>query len=218
MDISILFGIGVALVGVLTGWLLASLRAAGRQSALHEEQREIYGELTAARQELQQNQHWKEECEQLNRELRTQLEINSAQEADIRELSTLLEQTRLNADDKHRQMLNSEQRLSEQFENLANRIFEQSGRKVEEQNRQSLNGLLSPLREQLDGFRRQVQESFGQEARERHTLTHEIRSLQQLNAQMAQEALNLTKALKGDNKTQGNWGEVVLTRVLEASG
>ncbi|MDR8300249.1 DNA recombination protein RmuC, partial [Acinetobacter baumannii] len=63
-----------------------------------------------------------------------------------------------------------------------------------------------------------VQESFGQEARERHTLAHEIRNLQQLNAQMAQEALNLTKALKGDNKTQGNWGEVVLTRVLEASG
>ncbi|MBU4683329.1 DNA recombination protein RmuC [Cedecea davisae] len=218
MDISLLFGLGIGLVGLLTGWLLASLRAAQRQALLHEEQREIYGELAAARQELQQSQHWREECEQLNSEVRAQMEINSGQEADIRELTTLLEQTRLNAEDKHRQMLNSEQRLNEQFENLANRIFEQSGRKVEEQNRQSLNVLLSPLREQLDGFRRQVQESFGQEARERHTLTHEIRNLQQLNAQMAQEALNLTKALKGDNKTQGNWGEVVLTRVLEASG
>ncbi|HEY3982879.1 DNA recombination protein RmuC [Cedecea sp.] len=218
MDISLLFGLGIGLVGLLTGWLIASLRAAQRLAALHEEQREIYGELAAARQELQQSQHWREECEQLNREVRTQMEINSGQEADIRELTTLLEQTRLNAEDKHRQMLNSEQRLNEQFENLANRIFEQSGRKVEEQNRQSLNVLLSPLREQLDGFRRQVQESFGQEARERHTLTHEIRNLQQLNAHMAQEALNLTKALKGDNKTQGNWGEVVLTRVLEASG
>ncbi|EJF32115.1 MULTISPECIES: DNA recombination protein RmuC [Enterobacteriaceae] len=218
MDISLLFGLGIGLVGLLTGWLVASLRAAQRLAALHEEQREIYGELTAARQELQQNQHWRDECDQLNREVRAQMEINSGQEADIRELTTLLEQTRLNAEDKHRQMLNSEQRLNEQFENLAHRIFEQSGRKVEEQNRQSLNVLLSPLREQLDGFRRQVQESFGQEARERHTLTHEIRNLQQLNAQMAQEALNLTKALKGDNKTQGNWGEVVLTRVLEASG
>lgn len=104
------------------------------------------------------------------------------------------------------------------FENLANRIFEHSNRRVDEQNRQSLNSLLSPLREQLDGFRRQVQDSFGKEAQERHTLTHEIRNLQQLNAQMAQEAINLTRALKGDNKTQGNWGEVVLTRVLEASG
>lgn len=61
-------------------------------------------------------------------------------------------------------------------------------------------------------------DSFGQEARERHTTAHEIRNLQQLNAQMAREAVNLTRALKGDNKTQGNWGEVVLTRVLEASG
>ncbi|WP_367275772.1 DNA recombination protein RmuC [uncultured Cedecea sp.] len=218
MELWVLSGVGIALLAALMGWLVASLRATQRQALLQEEQRELYGELAAARQELQLNQHWRDECEQLNRELRTQLEINSGQEADIRELTTLLEQTRLNADDKQRQMLNSEQRLSEQFENLANRIFEQSGRKVEEQNRQSLNVLLSPLREQLDGFRRQVQESFGQEARERHTLTHEIRNLQQLNAQMAQEALNLTKALKGDNKTQGNWGEVILTRVLEASG
>ena len=218
MDIWVVSGIAIAVLGVLTGWLGASLRAAHRQALLQEDGREIYGELTAARQELQLNQHWRDECEQLNRDLRTQLEINSGQEADIRELTTLLEQTRLNADEKQRQMINSEQRLSEQFENLAHRIFEQSGRKVEEQNRQSLNGLLSPLREQLDGFRRQVQESFGQEARERHTLTHEIRNLQQLNAQMAQEALNLTRALKGDNKTQGNWGEVILTRVLEASG
>lgn len=114
-------------------------------------------------------------------------------------------------------MINSEQRLSEQFENLANRIFEHSNRRVDEQNRQSLNSLLTPLREQLDGFRRRVQESFGKEAQERHTLAHEIRNLQQLNAQMAQEAINLTRALKGDNKAQGNWGEVVLARVLEAS-
>ena len=129
-----------------------------------------------------------------------------------------MEAAQQHADDKIRQMINSEQRLSEQFENLANRIFEHSNRRVDEQNRQSLNSLLSPLREQLDGFRRQVQDSFGKEAQERHTLTHEIRNLQQLNAQMAQEAINLTRALKGDNKTQGNWGEVVWTRVLEASG
>ena len=122
------------------------------------------------------------------------------------------------AEEKQRLLINSEQRLTTQFENLANRIFEHSGRKVDEQNKQSLDRLLLPLREQLDGFRRQVQDSFGQEARERHTLTHEIRNLQQLNAQMAREAINLTKALKGDNKTQGNWGEVVLSRVLEASG
>ncbi len=61
-------------------------------------------------------------------------------------------------------------------------------------------------------------DNFSQEARERHTLVHEINNLKQLNEQMAREAVNLTLALKGDNKAQGNWGEVVLARVLSESG
>lgn len=182
------------------------------------ELRELHGAMSAAREKLHHLDHWRNEAEQLNRELRNQLEVNSAQEAELREVTIRLEETRLAAEEKQRLLVNSEQRLNAQFENLANRIFENSGRRVDEQNRQSLNSLISPLREQLEGFKRQVQEGFGQEARERHTLSHEIRNLQQLNAQMAQEAINLTKALKGDNKMQGNWGEVVLSRVLEASG
>lgn len=218
MDFSLVLIATVALAGIGIGWLGASLRAAQRLAQVQEEQRDIYGELMATRQQLAQGEHWREECGHLNNELRHQMEINRVQEADLREMTTRLEETRINAEEKVRQMINSEHRLSEQFENLANRIFEQSNRRVDEQNRQSLHSVLTPLREQLDGFRRQVQESFGQEARERHTLAHEIRNLQQLNAKMAQEAVNLTRALKGDNKTQGNWGEVVLARVLEASG
>ncbi|MDK1254659.1 DNA recombination protein RmuC [Cronobacter dublinensis] len=218
MEISYLVLAVVALAGVAVGWLMSGLRTAQQKAELLAEQRDIYGELSAAREALAHNQHWRDECELLNNELRNLREINSSLESDLREVTTRLEATQVHAEEKLRQMMSSEQRLSEQFENLANRIFEQSRRQVDEQNRQSLNGLLSPLREQLDGFRRQVQESFGQEARERHTLAHEIRNLQQLNAQMAQEAINLTRALKGDNKAQGNWGEVVLARVLEASG
>lgn len=219
MDISILLSVAAALLGgVMLGWLAMKSRADQLRADLLEDRRELDIELSAARQQLAQNQHWRNECELLNNELRSLREINTSLEADLREVTTRLESTQLHAEDKIRQMINSEQRLSEQFENLANRIFEQSNRRVDEQNRQSLGSLLMPLREQLDGFRRQVQDSFGQEARERHTLAHEIRNLQQLNAQMAQEAVNLTRALKGDNKTQGNWGEVVLTRVLEASG
>lgn len=218
MDIAVVIYALVALAGIAIGWLAASYRVAQQRAEQLAEERDVYAELSAAKQLIAQNAHWREECELLNNELRSLREINSSLEVDLREVTTLLETTRQHGDEKYRLMLNSEQRLSEQFENLANRIFEQSNRRVEEQNRQSLHGLLTPLREQLDGFRRQVQESFGQEARERHTLAHEIRNLQQLNAQMAQEAVNLTRALKGDNKTQGNWGEVVLTRVLEASG
>lgn len=182
------------------------------------ELRDMHVRLAALQEKTQQQLLWHEECERLNQELRSLQSVNNALEVELREMSTRLEETRFAADEKQRLLINSEQRLTVQFENLANRIFEQSGRKVDEQNRQSLDRLLVPLCEQLDGFRRQVQESYGQEARERHTLAHEIRNLQQLNAQMAAEALNLTKALKGDNKTQGNWGEVVLARVLEASG
>lgn len=218
MDISILLSAAAAIAGLLIGWLATKSHADRLRADLTEERRELDIELSAARQRLVQNQHWRDECELLNNELRSLREINTSLEADLREVTTRLESTQLHAEDKIRQMINSEQRLSEQFENLANRIFEQSNRRVEEQNRQSLHGLLSPLREQLDGFRRQVQDSFGKEAQERHTLAHEIRNLQQLNAQMAQEAINLTRALKGDNKAQGNWGEVVLARVLEASG
>ena len=208
----------IALVGVAIGWLFASYQHAQQKAEQLAEREEMVAELSAAKQQITQSEHWRAECELLNNEVRSLQSINTSLEADLREVTTRMEAAQQHADDKIRQMINSEQRLSEQFENLANRIFEHSNRRVDEQNRQSLNSLLSPLREQLDGFRRQVQDSFGKEAQERHTLTHEIRNLQQLNAQMAQEAINLTRALKGDNKTQGNWGEVVLTRVLEASG
>lgn len=253
MDSSIFYGLAGGIVGLLLGWLLASLRMQQHRLTLEgdlrlyqqeiaqyqqeqqaliqqrqqqeqqvrekeQELRTLYSQYAATQEKLNQQSIWRDEYEQLNQELRALREVNSAQEAELREVTIRLEETRLGAEEKQRLLINSEQRLSAQFENLANRIFEQSGKRVEEQNRQSLNGLLSPLREQLDGFRRQVQESFGQESRERHTLAHEIRNLQQLNAQMAREAVNLTKALKGDNKTQGNWGEVVLSRVLEASG
>ncbi|KAA8997274.1 DNA recombination protein RmuC [Affinibrenneria salicis] len=253
MDINLFYGLGGGAIGLLAGWLLASLRQQQRlardemerrlqaqaleqiQQTLAETQRlrlqdeqrlrqselelrDLHGQLAAGHEKLQQLAQLRDECEQLNQELRALREANGAQEAELREVTIRLEETRLAAEEKQRLLINSEQRLNTQFENLANRIFEHNGRRADEQNRQSLSSLLTPLREQLDGFRRQVQDSFGAEARERHTLSHEIRNLQQLNARMAQEALNLTKALKGENKTQGNWGEVILSRVLEASG
>lgn len=188
------------------------------QQQLTEQSVKLAAMTENAQQQIVARNEWRDECEKLNQELRVMREVNSAQEAELREVTTRLEESQLSYDEKQRQLINSEQRLHVQFENLANKIFEHAGRRVDEQNQQSLNSLLIPLREQLDVFRRQVQDSFSQEMRERHTLTHEIRQLQQLNAQMAQEAINLTNALKGNNKTQGNWGEVVLSRVLELSG
>ena len=128
----------------------------------------------------------------------------------------------LNQKKQENQVLNNqitqlEQELNQyQQQNIAQNI--KISEKIEQQNKQSLDFLLSPLKQQLEGFQKQVQDSFGQEAKERHTLTHEIRNLQQLNELMTKEATNLTNALKGNNKTQGNWGEFILSQILDNSG
>lgn len=155
---------------------------------------------------------------QLENELNQYRQQHVAQNMKISELKTRLEETLNSAHERQTILEQSEQRLTTQFENLANRIFEHSGKKIEQQNKQSLDFLLSPLKDQLEGFKKQVQDSFGQEAKERHTLTHEIRNLQQLNELMTKEAINLTNALKGNNKTQGNWGEFILSQILDNSG
>lgn len=108
--------------------------------------------------------------------------------------------------------------LKLQFEQLAGRIFEEKAQKFSEQNRSGLDGLLSPLREQLKDFREKVETTYSNEARERFALKEQIARLEGLNRQISDEAGNLARALKGDKKLQGNWGEVILSRVLEESG
>ncbi|MGZ7352692.1 DNA recombination protein RmuC, partial [Streptococcus pyogenes] len=88
------------------------------------------------------------------------------------------------AKEKHALLENAEERLRAQFEQLANQVFEQKVHSVDEQNKMSLETLLGPLKSQLEGFKKQVTDSFGEQAKERHTLIHEIKNLQQLNADM----------------------------------
>lgn len=111
-----------------------------------------------------------------------------------------------------------ESSLKLQFEQLATRIFEEKAQKFSEQNKTGLDGLLNPLREQLKDFRDKVETVYGAEARERFALKEQIARLEGLNRQISDEAGNLARALKGDKKLQGNWGEVILARVLEESG
>lgn len=115
------------------------------------------------------------------------------------------EQQALN--DKIELLERSETRLKEQFENLANKIFEDRSERLKSQNLSQLDGVLGPLKQQLEGFRRQIHESYSQEQSERSSLKHQLEDLKQLNLRMSQDAVNLTKALKGDNKQQGNWGK-----------
>jgi len=112
----------------------------------------------------------------------------------------------------------AEQRLRESFQNLANQILEAKAERFREQNAEHLGGLLDPLKVQLKEFREAVTQTHANEQRERGMLVQEIRSLKDLNQQISQDAVNLTRALKGDSRAQGAWGEMVLERVLEASG
>ncbi|EPL9570969.1 DNA recombination protein RmuC [Providencia rettgeri] len=218
MDTSLLYAVIGALSGILVGGLATWFSIAQKITHKDQELQQAYRQLAASDEKNVHLAQWKEEYDRLDQELRTQRDINREQEAELREVITRLEQNQLANEEKQRILQNSEQRLTTQFENLANRIFEQNERRASEQQQKSLLAMLSPFREQLDGFRQQVQQSFGEEAKERHTLAYEIRQLQQLNNQMTKEAVNLTRALKGDNKIQGNWGETILTRILEVSG
>ncbi|MDK9782589.1 DNA recombination protein RmuC [Vibrio sp. B172a] len=182
------------------------------------EVRQTHGKLMAAMEKLRYFEAVKQERQQYFDELGQMREHKSRLETQLGEQQARHEQiTQANAE-KLQILEQAEVRLKQQFEHLANQLFEEKTAKVDMQNRQSLEGLLSPLKEQLEGFKKQVNDSFSQEAKERHTLVHELKNLQRLNEHMTREAVNLTQALKGDNKQQGNWGEVVLARVLAESG
>ncbi|OXL16038.1 DNA recombination protein RmuC [Polynucleobacter cosmopolitanus] len=108
--------------------------------------------------------------------------------------------------------------LSDQFKNLANEILEEKSKRFAEQNQQNLDILLKPLQEKLTDFRKQVDETYQSEARERFALKQEVEKLAGLNLRMTDETRALTNALKGESKTQGDWGELVLETILENSG
>jgi DNA recombination protein RmuC len=120
--------------------------------------------------------------------------------------------------DKLHLLTQSEQRLSEQFENLASKILEKQSESFAQANEKGLDTLLKPLKEQIHAFNRQLTDQHIREGQERASLKTEILSLKALNQKITEEAAALTLALKGDNKQQGNWGEVVLERILEESG
>lgn len=182
------------------------------------EVRQSHGKLMAAMEKLRYFEAVKQERQQYFDELGQMREQKSRLETQLREQQARHEQMNQANAEKLQILEQAEVRLKQQFEHLANQLFEEKTAKVDLQNRQSLEGLLSPLKEQLEGFKKQVNDSFSQEAKERHTLVHELKNLQRLNEQMTREAVSLTQALKGDNKQQGNWGEVVLARVLAESG
>jgi DNA recombination protein RmuC len=136
---------------------------------------------------------------------------HSASQADLKNLEQrLLEQ--------RQQLEETQKQLILQFESLANRILEEKTQKFTEQNKVKLDEILKPLGEKIKEFRDKVELIYGDENRQRFHLGKEIEKLMQLNQVLGEEARNLTRALKGESKTQGNWGEMILENILEKSG
>ncbi|MCI4670925.1 MAG: DNA recombination protein RmuC [Bacteroidia bacterium] len=105
-----------------------------------------------------------------------------------------------------------------EFESLARNILERNSKKLASDNQFQLHHLLQPLKDRIEDFEKRVENTYQKEARERFSLQREIEKLVGLNLQMSEEARNLTRALKGDKKLQGNWGEMILSKILESSG
>ncbi len=178
-------------------------------------------ELAALRRESELLQH---DRQQARDSAQAAQALREQQEAELRRLGA--ERAALAAElheqqDHHQQRLNdlqgSRDELRAQFAELAGKIFDEREQRFAETSQQRLGQLLDPLKERIQAFEKRVEESYQQEARERFSLGKELQRLQQLNQRLGDEATNLTRALKGQ-KTQGNWGELVLERVLEHAG
>ena len=137
---------------------------------------------------------------------------------ELTELRTKLDAEREGAAEKLSLLMNAKEALTDQFKTLATDILEEKSKRFAEQNQATLGQLLDPLRTQLTEFKGKVEEVYVQEGKDRTALSEQVRQLVGLNQALSQDAKNLTLALKGSAKTQGNWGELVLERVLEASG
>ncbi len=129
-----------------------------------------------------------------------------------------LEAERRVAPDKLALLAGAQEVLTNQFKSLANDILEEKSKRFIEQNQTNLGQLLDPLRLKITEFQTKVEHGYVQEGKDRSALAEQVRQLMDLNIRLSDEANNLTKALKGSSKTQGSWGELVLERVLEASG
>ena len=160
---------------------------------------------------LLKNNDLQEIIKQLNTE-KHQIELQTIQkDSELKNLEEKLAENK-------KEVLELREKFAKDFEILANKILEEKSSKFTEQNKENIKNLLNPLQEKIQNFEKKVEATHKESIDYHAALRQQIFGLKELNEQMSKEAINLTKALKGDSKTQGNWGELVLERVLEKSG
>jgi DNA recombination protein RmuC len=207
------------LVGAAAIWLVlrARISSAGMQ-AKGESQVEIARineRLTASQEDSKRLEMEKESLAALRDQLIAERQRLSNH---VAELTTALESERSQSAEKIELLKNAEEQLSNRFKTLASEILEDKTKRFTEQNKTNLDRLLEPLKVKITEFQGKVQEVYVQEGKDRSALAEQVKQLMALNNQLSKDAHNLTSALKGQAKAQGNWGELILERVLEASG
>lgn len=217
-------------LGVYIGKLITNLKSKSEKSTLEERNTNLQQQLAEFKQQnendkLKEKEYFNNQLEQLKEAL---LKVENEREAIRREKDFLnTELTRKNAEFEGLQIKNDEQRaeveklqekFTKEFENLANKILDEKSEKFTIQNKENIKNILSPLQEKIKTFEEKVDTSQKESIMMHSALKEQLLGLKDLNMQMSKETTNLTRALKGDSKMQGNWGELVLERVLEKSG
>ncbi len=198
-------------IGIVIGWVLGYLMGILKGKSNHTPDdrkfilQEVHQTALSRIEKLENTLEDKEiECIDLNKVLASQEQIITNQKDKLEEQS--------------KNLLQVQEQLRLEFAHTANSLLEEKSQKFTSQNQENLDHILKPLQEKLQLFEQKVELYYNDENKERATLKEQIRQLTQLNQQMNEETRNLTNALKGEAKTQGNWGELILERILEKSG
>jgi len=197
-----------AIIGAYLGMLFNKLKSKSEKSTLEERQNQLSNTINELKQTIEKIENEREEIRREKELLNTELSRKNADYENLQELN-------LKRDEELEQR---QEQLRQEFKLLANTILEEKSTKFTEQNKENIKQILNPLQEKIQGFEKKVEDSQKESISMHSALKTQLEGLKDLNQQMTKEATNLTKALKGDSKMQGNWGELVLERVLEKSG
>ena len=160
----------------------------------------------------------KERSEKTEKENREKEELIGNLKADVSSKNTLIDTLNSKLDEESKRLIEQQKQLQTQFENMANEIFEKKSEKFAEQNQKNIDLILKPLGEKIKSFEQSVEDKYVKDQKNKAGLSEQIKLLQETNQQISQDANNLAKALKGDSKVQGDWGEFQLEVLLEKSG
>lgn len=195
-------------IGIFIGKLLLAAQSKADKISLEEKRIALNSQLENLKDQLVKSQYEKENIRTEKDSLALQY---TKKEAD-------LEYLRQRHIEQQQEIEKLQEKFTKEFENLANKILEEKTNKFTEQNKENLKNILSPLQDKIQLFEKKVEDTHKESIDYHAALRQQILGLREMNEQMSRETINLTKALKGDSKMQGNWGELILERVLEKSG